>query len=166
MNALKDIPTDPDVRTTTTNTRRASSKNTPEISPFKDIDPGDLYYDEIKEAYQKGITSGNGNGNFGPNVYITNAEAIKMIVTALGLENLAPYPQAATPFTDNDSIPAYARNSASVAAILGIIKPDYMGRFNPSNRLTNENAANLIYDLITYMGNELIKDYRDRMIDF
>ncbi|NLE24588.1 MAG: S-layer homology domain-containing protein [Clostridiaceae bacterium] len=166
MNALKDIPTDPDVRTTTTNTRRASSKNTPEISPFKDIDPGDLYYDEIKEAYQKGITSGNGNGNFGPNVYITNAEAIKMIVTALGLENLAPYPQAVTPFTDNDSIPAYARNSASVAAILGIIKPDYMGRFNPSNRLTNENAANLIYDLITYMGNELIKDYRDRMIDF
>lgn len=166
MNALKDIPIDPDVRTTTTNTRRTSSKKAPEISPFKDIEPGDLYYDEIKEAYQKGITSGNGNGNFGPNVYITNAEAIKMIVTALGLENLAPYPQAATPFTDNDSIPAYARNSASVAAILGIIEPDYMGRFNPSNRLTNENAANLIFDLINYMGNELIKDYRDRMIDF
>ena len=84
----------------------------------------------------------------------------------MGLENLAPYPAAATPFTDNDIIPAYARNAASVAAILGIIEPDYMGRFNPSNRLTNENAANLIFDLINYMGNELIKDYRDRIIDF
>jgi hypothetical protein len=166
MNALKDIPTDPDVRTLTTNTRRTSSKKAPEISPFKDMESGDLYYDEVKKAYQKGITSGNGNGNFGPNVYITNAEAIKMIVAALGLENLAPYPTTTTPFTDNDSIPTYARNAATVAATLGIIKPDYMGRFNPSNRLTNENTANLIFDLITYMGNELIKDYRDRMIDF
>lgn len=166
MNALRDIPTDPDVRTAMASTRRTSSKKAPEISPFKDMEPGDLYYEEVKEAYQKGITSGNGNGNFGPNTYITNAEAIKMIVSALGLENLAPYPAAATPFIDNDSIPAYARNSASVAAILGIIEPDYMGRFNPANRLTNENAANLIFDLITYMGDELIKDYRDRMIEF
>ncbi len=166
MNALKDIPTDPDVRTLTASTRRTSSKKAPEISPFKDMESGDLYYDEVKKAYQKGITSGNGNGNFGPNVYITNAEAIKMIVAALGLENLAPYPTTTTPFTDNDSIPTYARNAATVAATLGIIKPDYMGRFNPSNRLTNENTANLIFDLITYMGNELIKDYRDRMIDF
>ncbi len=166
MNALKDIPTDRDVRTSTTNTRRTSSKKAPEISPFRDMEPGDLYYDEVKKAFQKGITSGNGNGNFGPNVYITNAEAIKMIVAALGLENLAPYPAATTPFTDNDSIPAYARNAAAVAATLGIIEPDYMGRFNASNRLTNENTADMIFDLITYMGDELMKDYRDRMIDF
>ena len=167
MNALKDIPADPDVRvSTTTNTRRTSSKNAPEISPFKDVQPGDLYYEEIKKAYQKGITIGNGNGNFGPNNYITNAEAIKMIVSALGLEKLAPYPASTTPFTDNDSIPAYARNAASVAAILGIIEPDYMGRFNPSMRLTNENTAKLMYDLIKYMGSEMIKDYRDRIIDF
>ncbi len=167
MNALKEIPADTDVRvSSTTNSRRTSNKNVPEISPFKDVEPGDLYYNEIKKAYQKGITSGNGNGNFGPNIYITSAEAIKMIVSALGLENLAPYPAATTPFTDNDSIPAYARNAASVAAILGIIEPDYMGRFNPSNRLTSENAANLMYDLINYMGKELIKDYRDRIIDF
>ncbi|MGI6084533.1 MAG: S-layer homology domain-containing protein [Acetivibrionales bacterium] len=166
MNTLKDIPADPDVRTALTSTIRTSSKKAPEISPFKDVEPGDLYYEEIKKAYQKGITSGNGNGNFGPNAYITNAEAIKMIVSALGLENLAPYPAAVTPFTDNDNIPAYARNAATVAANLGLIEPDYMGRFNPANRLTNENAANLIFDLITYMGDELIKDYRDRIIEF
>jgi len=167
MNALKDIPADPDVRVSTTaNTRRSSSKKAPEISPFKDVEPGDLYYEEIKKAYQKGITIGNGNGNFGPNNYITNAEAIKMIVSALGLEKLAPYPTSTTPFTDNEIIPSYARNAASVAAILGIVEPDYMGRFNPSNRLTNENAAKLMYDLINYMGSELIKDYRDRIIDF
>ena len=41
-----------------------------------------------------------------------------------------------------------------------------MGRFNPSSRLTGENLSVLIFDLIEYMGDELIKDYRDRMIDF
>ncbi|HHW22528.1 MAG TPA: S-layer homology domain-containing protein [Clostridiaceae bacterium] len=165
INAIKEIPSDPDVRVAAT-ARRTSSKKTPEISPFRDISPGDLYYEQVKIAYQKGITSGNGNGNFGPDLYITRAEAIKMIVSALGLENLAPYPSATTPFTDNDMIPAYARNAVAVANTLGIIEPDQMGAFNPNRRLTNEDAAILIYDLITYMGDELIKDYRDKIMEY
>jgi N-acetylmuramoyl-L-alanine amidase len=165
VNAIKDIPADPDVRVATT-AKKTSSKKTPEISPFRDISPGDLYYEQVKTAYQKGITSGNGNGNFGPDLYITRAEAIKMIVSALGLENLAPYPSATTPFTDNDIIPAYARNAAAVAYTLGIIEPDQFGAFNPNGRLTNEDAAILIYDLITYMGDEFVKDYRDRVMEF
>lgn len=165
MNAIKDIPTDPDVRVSTV-ARRTSSKKQVDISPFNDIGAGDLYYEEVKSAYQKGITAGNGKGRFGPNDYVTKAEAIKMIVSALGLENLAAYPYTSTPFTDNDLIPAYARNAASVAYTLGIIEADYMGRFNPSSRLTGENLSVLIFDLIEYMGDELIKDYRDRMIDF
>ncbi len=166
INAINEIPVDPDVRTTTSTARKTSSKKAPEISPFKDIGPGDLYYDEIKTAYQKGITNGNGNGKFGPNEYITKAEAIKMIVSALGLENLAPYPSTPTPFTDNDIIPAYARNAVTVANTLGIIEPDQRGAFNPNNRLTNEDTAVLIYDLINYMGDEIIKDYRDRIMEF
>lgn len=165
VNAIKEIPSDPDVRTTIS-ARKTTSKKAPEISPFRDISPGDLYYEEIKTAYQKGITSGNGNGNFGPNLYITRAEAIKMIVSALGLENLAPFPAASTPFTDNDIIPAYARNAVTVANTLGIVEPDQLGAFNPNKRLTNEDAAILIYDLITYMGDELIKDYRDRIMEY
>ena len=165
MNAIKNIPLDPDVRISTA-TRRTSSKKQVDISPFNDIGPGDLYYEEIKSAFQKGITVGNGNGSFGPNEYISRAEAIKMIVSALGLENLAAYPYTVTPFTDNDIIPSYARNAASVAYTLGIIESDNMGRFNPSNRLTGDNLSVLIFDLIEYMGDELIKDYRNRMIDF
>ena len=89
-----------------------------------------------------------------------------MIVSALGLENLAPFPAASTPFTDNDIIPAYARNAVTVANTLGIVEPDQLGAFNPNKRLTNEDAAILIYDLITYMGDELIKDYRDRIMEY
>lgn len=167
VRALKDIPQDPNIRTTATTaaSRRTSSK-TPEVSPYKDVTPSDLNYTEIKEAHSKGIIQGDGKGNFNPNAAVTKAEAVKMIVSALGLENLAPYPTTTTPFADNDLIPGYARNSASVAHTLGLITPDDRGAFNPYLKLTHEGTADLLYSLIVYMGDELIKDYRDRMAEF
>jgi len=164
-NALKDIPVDPNVRTVTV-VRRQTKATAPEISPFNDVSTDHPNYEAIKKAYQKGITRGSGNGRFSPNTYITKAEAIKMIVSALGLENLAPYPYTSAPFSDNDQIPDYARNAAFVANSLGLIYPDEAGRFNPNAKLSNEFTANLIYDLIRYMGDELIKDYRDRIMEF
>jgi len=166
MNAIKDIPEDPNVRTSTLVNRRTQKNNTPEVSPFKDVPVNHPYYEAIKSAYQKGITRGSGNGSFSPNSYITKAEAIKMIVSALGLENLAPYPYTSTPFADNDVIPAYARNAAFVVSTLGIVGPDEAGRFNPQSTLTYGYTANLLYNLISYMGDDLIKDYRDRIIKF
>lgn len=165
VNALKDIPEDPNLKVSTIGVKKTTSK-TPEISPFNDVSVNHPYYAQIKKAYQKGITRGSGNGRFSPNSYITKAEAIKMIISSLGLENLAPYPYTSTPFTDNDKIPSYARNAASVAARLGLVVPDEFGRFNPDAKLTSEYTANLLYDLISYMGDELIKDYRDNMIEF
>ena len=70
------------------------------------------------------------------------------------------------PYVDNDSIPAYARNAASVAYSLGIFQGDERGFFNPSGRITNEQAAKLFYNLIQYMGDELVKDYSDRILSF
>ena len=165
MRALKEIPKDPNVRTATTIVKKTTSK-TPEVSPYRDVNPGELYYEEIKLAHSKGIIQGDGKGSFYPNNPITQADAVKIIVAALGLENLAPYPTTTTPFADNDLIPGYARNSAAVAQTLGIITPDDRGNFNPNQKLTNENATDLMYNLIIYMGDELIKDYRDRMAEF
>ncbi|HBR01379.1 MAG TPA: S-layer homology domain-containing protein [Ruminiclostridium sp.] len=165
IRALNDIPEDPDVRKATVPNRR-SSKKTPEISPFRDVSTDDIYYNEIKQAYTKGITRGNGQGLFYPNQYITKADAVKMMVSALGLENLAAWPAASTPFTDHDIIPLYVSNAVSVAHDLGLIAADERGRFNPKAQLTNEDTANLLYGLITYMGDEMIKDYSDRMMQF
>jgi hypothetical protein len=165
IRAMKDIPEDPNVRKTTAATRKTSSK-TPEISPFKDVNTGDIYYNEIKQAYSKGIIRGDGNGRFNPNSLITKAEAVKMMVSALGLENLAPWPSAVAPFTDNDAIPSYVRNAVSAANELGLIAADERGRFNPMKRLTNEDSANMLYGLIKYMGDEMIKDYSDRMAEY
>lgn len=166
MNAIKDIPEDPNVRTSLVGNRRTQRNTEPEVSPFNDVPVDHPFYESIKKAYQKGITKGSGNGRFSPNSYVTKAEAIKMIVAALGLENLAPYPYASTPFADNDIIPAYARNAAFVVSTLGLVGPDETGRFNPHSHLTYGYTANLLYDLISYMGDDLIKDYRDRIMKF
>lgn len=164
MQAVREIPSDPDVRTSGLTSRNRSK--TVEISPFLDVPVSDPDYALIKKAYERKITAGTGNGYFEPESYITYAEAIKMIVSALGLENLAPWPYTNTPYVDNDSIPAYARNAASVAYSLGIFQGDERGYFNPSGRITNEQAAKLFYNLIQYMGDELVKDYSDRMLSF
>lgn len=170
MQAVKDIPSDPDVLTsslaTSSRNRNRNRNRTVEVSPFLDVSVNDPDYAIIKKAYEKKVIAGTGNGYFEPDAYITYAEAIKMIVSALGLENLAPWPYASTPYVDNDSIPAYARNAAAVAYSLGIFQGDERGYFNPSGRITNEQAAKLFYNLIRYMVDELVKDYADRMLSF
>jgi hypothetical protein len=164
MQAVRDIPADPNVRTSSLATRNRNK--TVEVSPFIDVSLDDPDYSLIKRAYENRITAGTGRYYFEPESYITYAEAIKMIVSALGLENLAPWPNTNTPYVDNDSIPAYARNAASVAYSLGIFQGDERGFFNPSGRITNEQAAKLFYNLIQYMGDELVKDYSDRILSF
>ncbi|SHJ15408.1 S-layer homology domain-containing protein [Thermoclostridium caenicola] len=164
MQAVRDIPEAPKLKTSTITTNRNRSK-TVEVSPFLDVSVDDPDYALIKRAYEKKIITGTGNSYFQPDAYVTYAEAIKMIVNALGLENLAP-PYSNTPYVDNDSIPAYARNAAAVAYSLGIFQGDERGYFNPSGRITNEQAAKLFYNLIRYMGDELVKDYADRMLSF
>lgn len=164
MQAVKDIPKDPNLRTSTLTVRNRNK--TVEESPFLDISVNDPDYELIKKAFDRKITAGVGRSNFNPESYITYSEAIKMIVSALGLENLAPWPYTNTPYVDNDNIPAYARNAASVAYSLGIFQGDERGYFNPQGAITNEQAAKLFYSLIQYMGDELVKDYSDRMLSF
>jgi len=165
MQAVREVPADPNVRVSTLGTTRNRSK-TVEVSPFLDVSVDDPDYALIKKAYDRKITAGTGYSYFNPDKNITYAEAIKMIVGVLGLENLAPWPYAVTPYVDNDSIPAYARNAASVAFSLGIFQGDERGFFNPSGFITNEQAAKLFYNLIQYMGDELVKDYSDRILSF
>ena len=164
INALKDIPEDTDVRRATTTTSTRSRTKVEEVSPFLDVAIEDPGYAQIKAAYDKGIVQGVGRSYFRPDAYITNAEAIFMIVSSLGLQKLAPFPYGATAFPDNDAIPSFARNAASVASTLGIYAGDARGYFNASSRITNNDSATLLYNVIRYMGDELLKDYRDRML--
>lgn len=167
VRALKDIPEDPDLitRQRTTTTNRSRSKE-PEISPFLDIKIGDTFYADIKTANDRGIITGTGNSYFSPERHITSSEVVTMIIRALGLEGLSSYPNAITPFVDNDDIPAYARNSVDVAYRIGLVSGDSRGYFRPNEKLTYQKAAVLLCDLIEYMGEDLVKDYRERFLSY
>lgn len=165
VRAIKDIPQDPDLVTRTTTTKRPR-KNEPESSPFTDITPDDPLFSEIITASTRGIIQGTGNARFSPDKNITSSEAVTMLIRALGLEGLATYPDAITPFVDNDEIPSYARNAAAVAWRIGLIEGDNRGYFHPKENLTYERASMLIYRLIQYMGDELVKDYRERLLNY
>ena len=65
-------------------------RKTPVEEPyFLDVDREHPYFRYIQTAYRKGIVQGNG-AVFLPNSNLTRAEAISIIVKAMGLENLAP----------------------------------------------------------------------------
>lgn len=165
VRAVKDIPDDTDIVTKKKTTTRTTKKKTAEVSPFLDVKTDDPFYEEIKTANSRGIIQGTGNAYFSPDRHITSAEAVTMLIRALGLEGLAPYPYAVTPFVDNDEIPAYARNSVAVAYRIGLVSGDDRGYFHPNEYMTYEDASLLLYQLIRYMGEELVKDYRDRFVN-
>lgn len=165
VRAVKDIPLDPDV-VKRSGSPTPSKSSAAEVSPFSDIAPGDSFYSEIKTASTRGIIQGTGQAKFSPDRSITTAEAVTILIRALGLEGLASWPYAVTPFVDNDDIPAYARNATTAAYRIGLALGDDRGYFKPQENLTWERASALVYRLVRYMGEDLVKDYRERLLSY
>jgi len=166
VRAVRDIPQDPDIVVRTVTTSSRSRDKTPEVSPFLDVNTDDKFYEEIKLASSRGIIHGTGQAYFSPDRHITKAEAVTILIRAVGLEGLASYPYSITNFADNDSIPAFARNAAAVAYRIGLAEEDSRGCFNPNENLTYEKASDIIYKFVQYLGKELVKDYRDRVLNY
>lgn len=165
VRAVKEIPQDPDFVTRTVATSRKKSSAV-EISPFSDVSADDPFYSEIKTASERGIIQGTGQTRFSPDRSITTAEVITILIRALGLERLASWPYAVTPFVDNDDIPDYARNATAAAYRIGLVQGDDRGYLKPQENLTAERASALIYRLIRYMGEDLVKDYRENLLNY
>jgi len=162
VKVFKAVPADPNVRATTTATARTTAAKMP-AAPFVDLDGKETFYQEILDASNRGIVIGRGMSYFRPEDYITRAEVVTIAIRALGLGNLAPWPNAVAPFVDNDAIPAFARNPAAVAAQIGILDADDAGRFRPADFMTAAEAADMFYRLINYMGDDLVTDYREHI---
>ncbi|MGE5328858.1 MAG: S-layer homology domain-containing protein [Deltaproteobacteria bacterium] len=144
--------------------KKTTGKKNQLVQVFNDVPIDYPYYPYIMKAYEKEIIDGVSEMSFGPQSAITRAEAVALIVRALGLEDRAPGPVAVTSFKDNDSIPSWARSSAYIAEKLGIIKGDSFGNFNPGKNMTKGEVAVMIIRFIDYMRQDIIKDYRDNAV--
>lgn len=162
----KEVPSDPALTTRT----RATASRTPEktvvVSPFRDVSTENIYFDQIKSAYERGLLTGRDNDRFAPNESITKADATLAFIRALGLEYMAPTPVAVTSFRDNDLIPAYARNAAYVAQKIGLLRGDSKGNMNPNKKLTKAECAVMLNNLIKYLQDGIRRDYRERLVNY
>lgn len=142
-------------------------------TPFVEVNPDDPDYHYI-EAYKKeGIVKGR-HGYLKPNEPITKAEAITMVMQALGLDKIAPNPPYNTVFADDYAIQDWCRDSFYAALEIGLLGgPDAYaltsyyeeGLYaNPNEILSREQAAVLLERVINHLNQRMIEDYREKVI--
>jgi len=148
-------------------TARRGRKEPVEEPIFLDVDNNHPYFKYIQTAYRKGIVQGNG-AVFNPNSNLTRAEAISIMVKAMGLESLAPTPAYTTGYYDDAQIPLWAKDSVYVATNYGLIKGDLIGGnrlFRPLDIVTRAEAASLLDQFRVYLNQDFRRD-RERIYRF
>lgn len=131
---------------------------------FKDLDTKHPDYLFIESAVQKGIITGVTPDAFNPDSPITRAQAMAIIVRALGMEGRAPSPGYKTSFVDDAKIPAWAKDSVYVASELGLISGDEKNNFNPQQPLTRAHAAKITARFLDFLENDLKQNYQDDVL--
>lgn len=145
---------------------RRRRKDPPEKSYFADISVNHPDYIYIKAGVDKKIIEGISKDLFGPNQSLTRAQAITILVRALGFENRAPNPGYITSFSDDNKIPSWAKDSIYIAREINLVEGDSMNRVNPNQALTRAEASTLIVRFLEFLQKDLQKDYRENIINF
>jgi hypothetical protein len=131
---------------------------------FDDVPVDYPGYAYIQKVYDNKLMNGVSLREFAPQATLTRAQAVTLLIRGLGFEGRAPSPTTATSFRDNNSIPSWARNAVYAAEKIGLVKGYMYGNFDPNKPMTKAEIAILINRFITYMGQDIIKDYRDNVI--
>lgn len=146
--------------------KRRGKKEPEEVSPFKDISAKDENYKYIKDALDKKIISGILDDVFEPEKPVTRAEAITILIRALGFESKAPTPGFYISFSDDNEIPNWARDSIYVAKEIGLIQGNTQNTVKPNKILTRAEASSMLVNFLEFLEKDLQKDYRENIINF
>jgi hypothetical protein len=159
-----------DIRTSMDDdTQRKSARRRrepPEESPFKDVSVDDINYQYVKQGLEKNIITGVSKDFFMPNASLTRAEAVTILMRALGFTSRAPNPGYYTSFSDDEKIPNWARDAVYVAREIGIIQGDSYNRFNPDKVMTRAEASAMLVRFLEFLERDLQRDYRENIILF
>nr|WP_264291945.1 S-layer homology domain-containing protein [Anaerosalibacter bizertensis] len=130
-----------EVMTTLNNARGYKEKA--EIN-FKDVKEGSWYYEEVQKAVGAGYISGCGNDMMKPEDRITRQEVAQMVAKAYGLSRNESNP---IEFIDESAIANWARESVRLVSENRVMIGDNEGKFNPTNRITRAEVAQIIYNI-------------------
>ncbi|MGI6628558.1 MAG: immunoglobulin-like domain-containing protein [Bacillota bacterium] len=115
-------------------------------SPFKDVEETDWFYNSVKYVFENGLMTGTSTDIFNPLLDTNRA----MIVTIL--HRLEKTPDApANMFTDVDAGTWYT-GAVAWAAANGIVKGYGGGLFGPTDSVTREQLACILYNYARYAG--------------
>jgi len=131
-------------------TRAFGAKTKADISNFTDVSKDAWYYDSIAMAVQMGILNGMTETTMAPDNSITRQEVFTAVARALVMssDDLS----ALDKFSDSDLISDYAKGHMAYLAQKGYINGDDLGNVNPKKRITREEFAQFMYNLIkTYI---------------
>lgn len=125
---------------------------------YADVAAEAWYCEPISILGGSGIISGDGNGNFRPDDFITRAEFAKLVVSAFSISG------SEGQFDDVDK-EAWFAPYVQKAAGAGIIMGD-SGNFRPNEFITRQDAAVIIYRIaellgIDYIGFQQTSDMND-----
>ncbi|WHH57375.1 S-layer homology domain-containing protein [Petroclostridium sp. X23] len=157
-----------DIRPTLVEKKTSSRRRNqpPEESLFNDVDVEDSDYEYIKQAVEKGIITGTSNGFFSPGDPLTRAQAITILIRALGFENKAPTPGYYTSFSDDRKIPEWAKDCIYVASEFGLVTGDEYNNINPNKVMTRAEASAMLVRFLEFLEGDLQTDYRENIIYF
>lgn len=133
---------------------------------YTDVDKNHPYYEYISRTAISGIMEGTSKNRFGPDEYLTKAQAAAIIVRALGLEDLSAVSGITTTFADDGSIQPWAKKPINVAHKMGIITGNEDNKIEPDKMLTRAECAAMINRFVRYLQYDIRQEYREKMINF
>lgn len=121
---------------------RAAGSPTPQTTtnPFTDVKPSDYYYKAVLWAVENNITSGIGNGKFGPGNSCTRGQSVTFIWRAVGSPNSA----TGNSFTDV-ATGSYYEKAVNWAVANGITSGTSKTAFSPSKTCTRGQIVTFLY---------------------
>lgn len=112
---------------------------------FSDVSSGSWCDDGIFWVYEKGISDGVGNGNFGTEEYITREQAVTFLYRYVNLKSDKVYNVGEhsnlLAYKDFEDISDFAIDAISYAVTKGIIKGKTTDTINPKDYLTRAESA-------------------------
>ncbi len=141
--------------------RDRKKDSTPIFYDINEKDPNIAY---IEFVYNNRLMVGKDYYFMGEKT-LSRAEAVSIMISALGMNHLAPTPPYRTIYTDDDNIPMWCKDSVYVATEIGLIKPFEDGAFHPMETITRAEAANMLNDFINHIKDNITYDYREKIIN-
>lgn len=130
----------------------AGTEQAGDLSAFTDISPSDWSYPYLARAYALGAIKGTSETTMSPDATVTREQVFVILARLFGLRTNDK--SAIYDFSDWKSVSSWAALEVSAMIQAGYVNGSN-GCINPQGEITRREAAQLFYNLLTGLGNEI-----------